>query len=47
VLLADGTRLMIPESVGVSPADLKPGANVKASVEERGGQTVVTSIRIN
>jgi hypothetical protein len=36
-----------PESVGVSPADLKPGANVKASVEERGGQTVVTSIRIN
>jgi hypothetical protein len=47
VLLADGTRLMIPESVSVNPADLKPGATVKASVEEKGGQKVVTAIQIN
>jgi hypothetical protein len=38
---------MIPESVGVNPAGLKPGADVKASVEEKSGQMVVTSIRIN
>jgi hypothetical protein len=47
VLLVDGTRLMIPESVRVTPADLKPGATVKASVEEKGGQKVVTAIQIN
>lgn len=47
VLLEDGTRLMIPESVNVNQADLKPGATVKASVQEKGGQKVVTSIQLN
>jgi Cu/Ag efflux protein CusF len=47
VLLEDGTRLVIPESVTVSPAALKAGATVKASVEEKGGQKVVTAIQVN
>lgn len=47
VLLEDGTRLVIPGSVGVNPAALKAGATVKASVEEKGGQKVVTAIQVN
>ena len=42
--LADGTVLMIPSDVKVQRADLKPGATVKASFEELGGQKVVTAI---
>ena len=42
--LADGTMLMIPSDVKVQRADLKPGATVKASFEELGGQKVVTAI---
>jgi hypothetical protein len=47
ILLVDGTRLVIPESVGVNPADLKPGATVRASVEDKGGQKVVTTMQVN
>jgi hypothetical protein len=47
VLLEDGTRLMIPGSVNVDPAALKAGATVKASIEEKGGQKVVTAIQVN
>ena len=47
LILEDGTRLMIPGSVPVDPAALKAGAMVKASVEEKGGQKVVTAIQIN
>jgi Cu/Ag efflux protein CusF len=47
VLLENGTRLMIPESVHVDPATLKAGATVKASVEDKGGQKVVTAIQVN
>lgn len=47
VLLEDGTRLMIPGSVNVDPAALKAGATVKASVEDKGGQKVVTAIQVN
>jgi Cu/Ag efflux protein CusF len=47
VLLENGTRLMIPESVHVDTATLKPGATVKASVEDKGGQKVVTAIQVN
>jgi hypothetical protein len=43
----DGTRLMIPGSVTVNPAALKAGATVKASIEEKGGQKVVTAIQVN
>jgi hypothetical protein len=42
--LADGTVLMIPSEVKVQRMDLKPGATVKASFEERGGQKVVTAV---
>jgi hypothetical protein len=38
---------MIPESVHVDPATLKAGATVKASVEDKGGQKVVTAIQVN
>jgi hypothetical protein len=44
--LADGTVLMIPSDVKVQRADLKPGATVKASFEELGGQKVVTAIAV-
>jgi hypothetical protein len=47
VLLENGTRLMIPESVHVDTAALKAGAAVKASVEDKGGQKVVTAIQVN
>jgi hypothetical protein len=47
VLLENGTRLMIPSSVNVDPASLKAGATVRASVEEKGGQKVVTAIQVN
>jgi len=47
VLLEDGTRLMIPGSVTVNPAALKAGATMKASIEEKGGQKVVTAIQVN
>ena len=44
--LADGTELVIPSDVRVQRSDLKPGATVKASFEERGGQKVVTNIAV-
>jgi Cu/Ag efflux protein CusF len=47
VTLDDGTKLMIPSSVKVQRADLKPGATVKASFEELGGQKVVTAIAVD
>jgi Cu/Ag efflux protein CusF len=47
VLLEDGTRLVIPDSVKVDRGALKAGATVKASVENKGGQKVVTAIQVN
>jgi hypothetical protein len=47
VLLEDGTRLVIPDSVKADPAVLKAGATVKARVEDKGGQKVVTAIQVN
>ena len=44
--LDDGTELTIPPTVSVPKADLKEGAVVKASFEERGGQKVVTSLQV-
>ncbi len=46
VTLDDGTQLTIPPNVSVPKADLKEGAIVKASFEERGGQKVVTSLQV-
>jgi hypothetical protein len=44
--LDDGTELTIPPTVSVPKADLKEGAMVKASFEEKGGQKVVTSLQV-
>ena len=38
---------MLPESVNVDSAALRAGATVKASVEEKGGEKVVTAIQVN
>ncbi|HWC03825.1 MAG TPA: DUF1344 domain-containing protein [Methylomirabilota bacterium] len=46
VTLDDGTKLTIPESVQYSKADLKPGAAVKASYEEKNGQKVLTNLQV-
>ncbi len=46
VTLTDGTELTIPASVKVQQKDLKPGATVKASYEEKGGQKVVTNLQV-
>ena len=44
--LEDGTRFMIPETVKVSQAELKPGAAVKVAYQEKGGQNVVTHLEV-
>jgi Protein of unknown function (DUF1344) len=46
VTLDDGTQLMIPATVKVEKQALKPGANVKASYEEKDGQKVATSFMV-
>ncbi len=45
--LEDGTSLMIPATMKVDRKDLKPGADVKASYEDKGGAKVVTSIEVH
>lgn len=46
VTLDDGTQLMIPPTVKVEKQALKPGANVKASYQEKDGQKVATSLMV-
>jgi hypothetical protein len=46
VTLDDGTQLMIPPTLTVEKKALKPGANVKASYEEKDGQKVATSFMV-
>lgn len=46
ITLGDGTELTIPAGLKVQRSDLKAGASVKASYEEKGGQKVVTSITV-
>jgi hypothetical protein len=46
VTLDDGTKLMIPDSVQYSKADLKAGAAVKASYEEKDGQKILTNLEV-
>jgi Cu/Ag efflux protein CusF len=43
--LDDGTQLTIPPTVQL-PSEIKEGAIVKASFEERSGQNVVTSLEV-
>jgi len=44
ITLDDGTKLKVMDAAQLQ--DLKPGANVKASYEERGGEKVATSIQV-
>lgn len=46
VTLEDGTRLSIPSSVKVAKNQLKPGVQISAEYEEKGGQKVATSVQI-
>lgn len=46
VTLEDGTRLVIPATVKVARQDLKPGASVRASFQDQGGQKMVTAITV-
>jgi hypothetical protein len=46
VTLDDGTKLTIPPTLSVEKKALQPGANVKASYEEKGGQKVATSLMV-
>jgi hypothetical protein len=44
--LEDGTQLSIPGSVKVPMSQIKPGAQISAEYEERGGQKIATSLQI-
>jgi hypothetical protein len=46
VTLEDGTTLVLPDDVRVGRDILRPGATVKASFEEMGGDKVVTSLQV-
>lgn len=46
VTLEDGTKLTLSSNVQVSRESLKPGATVKASYEDMGGDKVVKSIQV-
>lgn len=46
VTLEDGTMLVLPDDVRVGRDILRPGATVKASFEEMGGDKVVTSLQV-
>ena len=45
VTLDDGTTLMIPASAKVDRKALMPGAEVKASYQEKDGQKIATAIQ--
>lgn len=46
VTLEDGMKLTLSSNVQVSRESLKPGATVKASYEDMGGDKVVKSIQV-
>ena len=46
VTLEDGTQLSIPGSVKVPMSQLKPGAQINAEYEEKGGQKIATTLQI-
>jgi len=46
VTLADGTQLTLPPTLKVEKQSLKPGANVKATYEEKDGQKVATAFMV-
>ena len=46
VTLDDGTQLTIPQALAVERKALQPGANVKATYEEKAGQKIATSFMV-
>lgn len=46
VTLDDGTMLTIPPTLKIEKQALKPGASVKASYEEKGGEKVATALTV-
>jgi ABC-type phosphate transport system substrate-binding protein len=46
ITLDNGTTLMIPATAKVDKKALTPGADVKVSYEEKGGQKVVNSLQV-
>jgi Protein of unknown function (DUF1344) len=46
VTLDDGTMLTIPPTLKIEKQALKPGTNVKASYEEKGGEKVATALMV-
>jgi len=46
ITLDNGTTLMIPATAKVDKKALMPGADVKVSYEEKGGQKVVNSLQV-
>lgn len=46
VTLDDGTQIVIPPTLTVEKSALKPGANVKASYDEKDGQKVAKSLTV-
>src|SRR5262245_32433647 len=46
VTLADGTQLTLPPTLKIEKQSLKPGANVKATYEEKDGQKVATAFMV-
>ncbi|MBI2526441.1 MAG: DUF1344 domain-containing protein [Candidatus Rokubacteria bacterium] len=46
VTLEDGTQLVIPATLKVARQELKPGASVKATFQDQGGQKMVTAIQV-
>ena len=46
VTLDDGTRLTIPQALAAEKKALQPGANVKATYEEKDGHKIATSFMV-
>jgi Protein of unknown function (DUF1344) len=46
VTLDDGTQIVIPATLTVEKSALKPGANVKASYDEKDGQKIAKSLTV-
>ena len=46
IMLEDGTLLTLSPSAKVAPTALKKAAKVSATYEERAGEKVVTSLRV-
>ena len=46
VTLDDGTQIVIPPTLTVEKQALQPGANVKASYDEKDGQKVAKSLTV-